>query len=483
VRRFRHCLIALALALGQATAIAQADVAPREPTEAARGHFRTGVKLYQDGNYAGALAEFEAAYAAKPSAAALQNIALAQKALFRYAQAAATLRSLLAGHAKELATDERTAVESAIEELSALGGGVRLQVVPADARLTIDGRDIDGASRTDVVPLDVGEHTIVAEAPGHARLVRTIRVAAGQTVRANLSLQRTSGVLSVVSNDPAAAIAIDGKPVGYGRWSGAVPPGRHLVQVYKRGAPPFARTVEVALGETQHVVASLASAGTGGSSDGAQATPADVHPAGARGWYGLLTLSSAAVSEVPSGLDSDQAKANGGALGLRGGYRLLDWLSLELMLEGGAAKGSLCRADPNALGFDCGSDRPAPADYTLGSLRIGPNARFMTTGRVLRFISSLGFGVVRHTFTTGNDRLNEQLDDAAGTDGYFLLELGGQLNLGHVLIELALGGTLETLTDLNANAPRLLPSQPLYDADSASFVGISLRGGWSAWSP
>ena len=62
--------------------------AANEITEAARSHFKTGVKLYQDGDYTGALAEFQAAYDFKPGPGSLQNIALCQKALFRYAEAA-----------------------------------------------------------------------------------------------------------------------------------------------------------------------------------------------------------------------------------------------------------------------------------------------------------------------------------------------------------------------------------------------------------
>src|SRR6187399_627350 len=73
-------------------------VANAEATAEARRHFKLGIKLYQDTNYPGALAEFEAAYAAKPGPGSLQNIALCQKALFRYREAAATLEQLLKSH-------------------------------------------------------------------------------------------------------------------------------------------------------------------------------------------------------------------------------------------------------------------------------------------------------------------------------------------------------------------------------------------------
>src|SRR5450432_2289645 len=88
-----------------------------DPTTEARRHFKIGVRLYQDTNYQGALAEFEAAYAAKPGPGSLQNVALCQKALFRYREAAATLDQLLSKHAAELSEGEQKAVRDAIAEL------------------------------------------------------------------------------------------------------------------------------------------------------------------------------------------------------------------------------------------------------------------------------------------------------------------------------------------------------------------------------
>src|ERR1039458_2547571 len=63
--------------------------------EQSRRLFDFGVRLYQEGNMLGALAEFDAAYQIHPNSAALQNLALCQKALYRYREAKATLEQLL----------------------------------------------------------------------------------------------------------------------------------------------------------------------------------------------------------------------------------------------------------------------------------------------------------------------------------------------------------------------------------------------------
>src|SRR5688572_19796093 len=89
-------------ALAQAAAPSSGEQRADERTELARRHFKNGVKLFQDQNYHGALAEFEAAYELKPGAASIQNVALCLKALFRYAEAAEKLEQLLSRHAGEV---------------------------------------------------------------------------------------------------------------------------------------------------------------------------------------------------------------------------------------------------------------------------------------------------------------------------------------------------------------------------------------------
>src|SRR6187455_946761 len=110
--------LAARLALGASTCVgaahatdAPARTATSTTTEIARAHFRAGVKLYQGQNYPSALAEFEAAYAAKPGPGSLQNIALCKKALLRYGDAVDSLTLLLERHGGELSEAERTAAE------------------------------------------------------------------------------------------------------------------------------------------------------------------------------------------------------------------------------------------------------------------------------------------------------------------------------------------------------------------------------------
>src|SRR6188768_3096268 len=138
------CLLGVLARSAQADPVAEGDASSAasaaEATSDARRHFKLGIKLYQDTNYPGALAEFEAAYAAKPGPSSLQNVALCQKALFRYREAAITLEQLLQSHGSELSEGETKAVTEAITELHGLVGSIVVNVEPSDAKVSIDGR-------------------------------------------------------------------------------------------------------------------------------------------------------------------------------------------------------------------------------------------------------------------------------------------------------------------------------------------------------
>lgn len=244
-----------------ASAVASSHPARAEPkpsggpsspsTEAARAHFREGVRLYQDGRYSGALAEFEAAFALKPGPGSLQNVALCQKALLRYAAAVDSLARLLEGYADELSAEERDAARRAKAELEALVRPVRIEVTPANALVTVDALPL-GAPAGGTQRLNVGAHTFSAALRGYDRVSESVTVPAGTTeLVVKLALTPNAGFLEVTAADPSQAIAVDGKPVAYGHYAGIVTPrAPHLIQIYKPGEPAFERRVTLLPGQT-----------------------------------------------------------------------------------------------------------------------------------------------------------------------------------------------------------------------------------------
>lgn len=257
--RLRRALTVQLLALasvGLGTGAARSDPANGSApgstaTEAARAHFREGVRLYQDGRYSGALSEFEAAFALKPGPGSLQNIALCQKALLRYAPAVDSLARLLGAYAGELSAEELDAARRAKTELEALVRPVRVEVTPANAVITVDALPLAepaGATRR----LNVGVHTFSAAARGYDRMTQTVTVSPGTTLLVvKLALKPNAGFLEVTAVDASHAIAIDGKPVAYGHYASVVTPRvPHLIQIYRPGEQAFERRVTLLPGQT-----------------------------------------------------------------------------------------------------------------------------------------------------------------------------------------------------------------------------------------
>jgi hypothetical protein len=463
------------------------DTADAAATANARRHFHLGVKLYRDANYKGALAEFEAAYRDKPGPGSLQNVALCLKALFRYAEAASSLRLLLERHAQELSSAERDAMAKAVQEFEGLVGKLQLQLQPPEAELSIDGRAIAREERVNGVLLNVGEHTLLAEAPGFARHAQVVRIASAQELKLVVQLKPISGFLTVVASDPKAAIAIDNEPLAYHSWSGPVVPDvEHVVQIYRDGFEPFEQSVRVEVGKTLRVEGEL------GAPSGVvdEHAPLPQKPAapprlrGSTGYYGLVTLSVVGMNDTP--LDYKVGSGTNMSLpsfGLRGGYRISESIAVELGFDLGRldAKGA-CEANPGAPEMACWAKR----DFSLRSLRLGPNLRLMTGGERLRFATGIGVGIVSHKLSVepavAMDEMSRDGGSASGIDPYFSLELGAAYNYRHLLTELAVIAFIEGATGLRG-AFDAGEQRAVFSNGTLPMLGLTLKVGYSSWSP
>jgi hypothetical protein len=470
-------------ALGAAPALAQ-DAAPPPPigpdapeqaTLDARRHFKAGTKLYRDGNYGGALAEFEEAYRLKPGVGSLQNVALSQKGLFRYAEAAATLEQLLKQQGAELSDGERKAVADALNELKGLIASVKLHVVPDSARVLLDGRSLTPAEWAAPLVLNVGEHTLSVDAPGYNPERRLLLVAGGQReLPVDIALRCVAGFVDVTSNDPTANIAIDGLPKARRAYKGPVEPDAdHLLQVYREGVEPFEQTFQVGVCKTLSIRAQLE-----GLESAPPVDPNEVQSSlpGAppkhvqKGFFGLLSLDLLGLSKQPLNLAKAESGGTLGALGLRAGYRLSNPIALDLRLDAGVlqAQGAYDKANM------------ASRDYSLTSIHFGPDLKLMTTGDRLRFVATIGAGIVHHRLSVSK----VAPDEVRGIDPYFSLELGMGFNYRQFLGEMGLIALIDGSTALQKGfsneSNRALTSDL---GTTLPMIGIGLRGGFSQWRP
>jgi len=143
----------------------------------------------------------------------------------------------------------------------------------------------------------------VAEAPGYAKIARTIRVAGAQKdVPVDFALVPNAGFVSIKSSDPKAAIAIDGKAMAFATWRGPLPAGRHYVQVYRDGFKQFEQAFVVEVGKTIDVDARLT------PDDRARPNPATRRPPSSAAGTGSRRSPASASGTRPAAWRSTRAR-------------------------------------------------------------------------------------------------------------------------------------------------------------------------------
>jgi hypothetical protein len=201
-------------------------------------HMASGKKLLEEESWAAARAEFEAAYAAQPKAAALLQIAACEPALQRWPKAIAAVERALRDHAGTLDEAEKKAAEKELAELRASIGTVQVIVAPGIATLRVDGEDQPAEGPQRVLVLGPGPHRLEARLEGWSPAAQTVTITGGDSVAIKLGLTPDRGRVTVRAPDAAMAIAVDEDAVGQGTWSGWLPPGRTWSTCTRRRGPP-----------------------------------------------------------------------------------------------------------------------------------------------------------------------------------------------------------------------------------------------------
>lgn len=433
--------------------------------------FDRGVRLFQNGNVIGALAEFRAAYAIHPNSAALQNIALCQKTLFRYGAAKKTLTALLARHERELSAAERNTILATINELSTHIGTVKLSVEPATAQVSLDGSALDAQELSLPLELDVGEHHLHLEAVGYEPTERVLSIAGGSNAPQSISLKPTHGFLTVLAPDARSAIAIDGRAVAFDSYTGALVPGRHVIQVYRSGYEPYEAIVELEAGQAVTIRGKLGDPIEEDDEEPRAQQPVATPTRQLRGWYGLLDISVLNWVGAPEFIDASGHNHLGYGYALHAGYRLFTPIGVEAVI--GATHHDVT-GNCETYAPRCGGRATAEA-YQLDTRRAGGAMRLMSGGEKLRFTSSVGMGAVSHDLRVFGMQ-------PKGFDAYFSLEAGAQLNLDHLLLELVGFGWFESASSIKSR-DAAGDYTPYLNGNGIQMFGLSLRAGWSEWTP
>jgi hypothetical protein len=249
-------LASLSLAAAAGSALAQPPVRPAErprpapapapssdfKREEARHHYEQAVALYEEGNYQGALAEFQAAQDVAPASATLYNIGLTYKALYRYPDAIEALQRYLVDGARDgkVPADRRRMVQQLIDEMKSLLAPITFVLGPAQSRLAIDGRSARPADGG-VVQLAAGTHVAEVVADEYEPQRREFTVAAGIPLTLEFRLSRIvrTGKVRVTSAQPGTRVTIDGQERGLAPLALELGAGGHQIGARAEGYQPF----------------------------------------------------------------------------------------------------------------------------------------------------------------------------------------------------------------------------------------------------
>lgn len=242
------------LLLGTATAAAQpiaSEIEPEDPALAeARAEFDRARELAEQRRFDEAAEHFARSLELAPRPSTAFNLGACLYALGRHVEAIAVLERYVAeadpaAEAVGLQDADRMLADArrSVSQLT-------LEIVPDDARVTIDGAPLDGGA-TRTVRLDPGTHMIRAEAEGHAPLLIEVRTRRGESTRRALRLESTRRPAVLIVEAPAGArVRVDEREV-----SGEVElaPGAHAIEVDAPGLAPIRHDVELAYDERLRV--------------------------------------------------------------------------------------------------------------------------------------------------------------------------------------------------------------------------------------
>jgi PEGA domain len=225
-----------------------APPSPAAKTEA-RERFNQGLRLFETGENAAALAEFKRAYDLIPNVMVLYNMAFVYAAMNRPVEAADALDKVLAPDAPPLGAAQKQKAQRVRDEQTARIAQI-LVVTNQPATIEIDGVEVGHTPLPRPLRVSSGTHVLSAVAPGTVPSRRELTLAGQVTETVTLTLQPTeSGAAHLVLtvSVPGADVLINDKPVGRTPLSAsvAVPPGLTRVEARRAGYLTARKTIRL----------------------------------------------------------------------------------------------------------------------------------------------------------------------------------------------------------------------------------------------
>jgi len=268
MRTMRHhiflSLLTLTLTVGGRSALA-GDEIPRSEKPlveslqgSAKDAYTSARLLFDNNDFAGAIAKYEQAYGLSKDPRLLFDMAICQKNLRDYARMQNLLRQYVREAGSGISAEDKSAVEGALAAIKNLVATLKFGVSEAGATVVLDGDLIGVTPLGGTRSVNLGKHAIVVRKAGFDKVEKTIDVVGGSETEVAVTLSPEVHLAHlVVATDAQATIVIDNATTSKGRFDGQVSPGAHDVRVTELGKTPYKADIDVRDGETRTLQVTL----------------------------------------------------------------------------------------------------------------------------------------------------------------------------------------------------------------------------------
>jgi hypothetical protein len=221
--------------------IPQAHAAEPDPAakKEAAARFDRGLDLFDQGDNAGALAEFKRTYELMPNPIVQYNLGLVYAAMGRSVEAVDALTAVLA--TKGLSAQQQARAQKTLAEQQARIGRLAVTTTPEAARIEIDGVEVAKTPLAAPIRLPEGTHVVGAIAEGFSPTRKEVLVASNADTSLHFDLIATEGKrlanLLIHTRIAAADVLLDGQKIGKTPLvaSLAIAAGHHKIELHRPG--------------------------------------------------------------------------------------------------------------------------------------------------------------------------------------------------------------------------------------------------------
>jgi hypothetical protein len=207
-----------------------------DEASAAREHYEMAQRLYGEGRYEDAIAEFQSAYRLKPHPNVLYSIAQAYERLLEYDKSLSFFDLYLAEAPAD--AEFRTIVENRVRVLRGLPARISITSIPEHVQAFIVGQGVQLHSETPALfRVPAGSYEIKLERDGWDTETHTLRAEIGQPYFYQYRLERSTSEVVLTSRPAGARVFVDDRLVGETPFRARLEVGHHRLLLEHRDYP------------------------------------------------------------------------------------------------------------------------------------------------------------------------------------------------------------------------------------------------------